>query len=167
MELLSVTDQLTDVYNRRAFEVYFKLEQERAIRYENDLSLILLDIDYFKNINDKYGHQTGDKILKQIVKVLKKQKRKNDYLCRWGGDEFVFLLPETSLIKAQVIAERFRSSIEMLQPVGQTKITVSMGLAKYNQGDTLKTLLKRADVALYRAKDSGRNCFKVFSSPVK
>ena len=157
LKLLSKTDQLTGAYNRRAFDEFFTKELNTAKRYGEPFSLILLDIDHFKKHNDSFGHNIGDNILKEVVQVINLQMRQVDFLFRWGGDEFVILLPKTDLEHAQVIAERIRSSIETWDFSVPTKITVSLGLSLFKMGDDENTLTNRADVALYRSKNDGRN----------
>lgn len=157
LKLLSITDQLTGAYNRRAFEDFFARERSRAERYSEPLSFVIFDIDHFKEINDTFGHDAGDQILQEVVNISKKQIRQIDFLCRWGGEEFVLLLPETGIEGAQIFAEHFRSIIEKWKFPIPSKITISLGLSQFHTSDSAETLIKRADIALYEAKQSGRN----------
>lgn len=157
LKLLSTTDQLTGAYNRRAFEDFFTRERSRAKRYNIPLSLIIFDIDHFKKVNDTFGHDAGDHVLQEVVDMSKKQIRQIDFLCRWGGEEFVLLLPETGIESAQIVAERLRSTVEKLEFSIPSNITISFGLSQFHTSDSPETLIKRADIALYEAKQDGRN----------
>jgi diguanylate cyclase (GGDEF)-like protein len=157
LELLSTTDQLTGVYNRRAFDEFFTRERDRAVRYNKPLSLILFDIDYFKKVNDTFGHEAGDHVLQEVVNISKEQIRKVDSLFRWGGEEFILLLPETEVDGAIIVAERLRSAVEKWEFPTTSSITISLGVSQFHKDDSDKTLIKRADVALYEAKQGGRN----------
>ncbi len=162
-ENLSFKDPLTKLFNRRYFET--KLEQEfaRCERYNRELSLSMIDIDFFKKINDTYGHQVGDEILKQLAQIILKSIRKSDIAGRYGGEEFIVLMPETSPKKAYIALERLRKIVEghafaIDVPPGYLHITISIGLAGYVQSMTKKEeLIELADKALYTAKNSGRN----------
>lgn len=163
IELLANTDQLTGVNNRRAFDLLSAQEIERAIRYRQPLSLLALDIDFFKSINDNYGHEGGDEVLKEFARLCNALLRQSDSLCRIGGEEFAILLPMSSLSAARQIAERIRSNVEQhtfpLSHLNQTiNITVSIGISYLIDTDAeIKALLARADSALYQAKGHGRN----------
>lgn len=157
LEALSKTDQLTGAYNRRAFEDFFTKELNAAVRYDGCFSLILIDIDYFKRHNDTFGHNVGDIVLKEVVNVMNKQTRQVDFLFRWGGDEFVILLPRIGLEDTLVIAERIRSTIENWDFSAPASITVSLGVSSFQLGDDANSMINRADVALYRSKHDGRN----------
>jgi diguanylate cyclase (GGDEF)-like protein len=163
---LAKIDPLTEVYNRAAMEQMYKNELRRASRYKSPISLLMLDLDFFKVINDTYGHQVGDKTLKFFVKAIREQLRTTDILSRYGGEEFALLLPDSDSLGAEVAAERVRRSLEKTEIVagGYTfYITVSIGVADYLFGeDNLEKLVNRADTALYRAKQSGRNRVVVF-----
>jgi diguanylate cyclase (GGDEF)-like protein len=161
LERLAATDALTGILNRRKFFQEAEKEFTRFRRYDGELALVLLDVDEFKNINDRFGHPAGDAVLKSLGGALDKQKRNSDVFGRIGGDEFALLLPETGLARACQLGERFRTLCEGLRPsVGPDtiRITVSLGAT-----ETLKTdvsfddLLHRADAALYQAKAKGRN----------
>lgn len=159
----ALTDPLTGAANRLAFDQRMVQEFSRWQRHKPSLSLVLLDVDLFKNINDTYGHKAGDRALKVIVQSLQKHTRENDFLARVGGEEFVIILPDTNLEGAVRVAEKLRLGIASSafvfkeQPV---PITVSGGIAEFTKGDTIDGVYMRADEALYRAKRGGRNQFK-------
>lgn len=156
------TDGLTGVYNRNKLEEIFEYETNRIKRHPQALSLAILDIDHFKDINDKYGHLTGDEILIMLAQNLKANIRQSDTFVRWGGEEFVILFSNTDLEEARISSEKFKNIIEKLEHEKKIKITASFGVTLYKEADTLTTLLERADKALYTAKNSGRNCVKSF-----
>ena len=140
----------------------------RAKRNEKPLSIALLDIDHFKAVNDTHGHEVGDSVLKSVVSVIKENIRVEDEVGRYGGEEFIFLLPETSVTTSQAVLERIRDAIEKREfttESGSTiKTTVSIGISEVNKEDesSLDPAIHRADVSLYRAKDAGRNQIKIF-----
>lgn len=153
----SLTDPLTGVGNRRMINQ--SIEAEIGRYYRNDLSsfsLLFLDIDFFKQINDTRGHPFGDEVLKSLCHTVKKRLRVSDTLARWGGEEFVILLPTADLDAATILAERIRHDVEH-SPVQTQKITISIGIAEYQRGESLEMLLQRVDHALYQAKQTGRN----------
>lgn len=161
-------DDLTGLANRRFLMQQARLELARAIRYQYPLSLLMLDIDHFKNVNDEYGHLSGDMVLKQLGKELKLFLREHDLVGRIGGEEFVMLLPETSLEEANVIAERLRLSVEKLTFLvlhEQTiKLTVSIGVACATEAEQhLDKIWQTVDERLYEAKTTGRN--RVVTAP--
>ena len=135
-------------------------EIERAKRNGNKFSLIMLDIDRFKSINDRFGHNAGDLVLKSIAELIKNRIRKIDTLARWGGEEFVLLLPNTPVYKAAVLAEELRESISKMDVLGVDRVTASFGVAGYCPGDTVDTLVNKADNMMYEAKAAGRNCVR-------
>ncbi|MFH1783657.1 MAG: diguanylate cyclase [bacterium] len=164
---LAITDALTELFNQRYFQVRLAEEINRARRYVRPLSLIMLDIDYFKNYNDVNGHLKGNILLRGIAQILKNSARGVDILSRYGGEEFVVILPETDLADAQAVAEKIRKAVEDTvfegeekQPLG--KITISGGVAVYRQNITEDQFIGRADEALYRAKELGRNKICVY-----
>lgn len=162
---LATHDPLTYVYNRRHFFKLANREVERAKRYHQPLSVILFDIDHFKRINDTYGHPTGDRVLQKIAQRCRAILRELDIIGRYGGDEFIILMPSTELTNAAIAAERVRQGV--LQEnidAGNGPLTISLGVAAYNENcNSIDTLLAHADKALYSAKSSGRNRVKKFS----
>lgn len=154
---LATTDELTGLYNRRMFKELCNKEIGRAKRHHNVFSLAILDIDYFKNINDTHGHDIGDFVLKTMSQLCMEKIRQDDSLARWGGEEFVLLLPNTDLKEAVELCERLRQTIAEYNFSQLPQITVSFGLTEFVPEDNIESLLKRADQALYAAKKSGRN----------
>ena len=154
-------DVLTGVYNRRMFEEMFSKEMSRAKRYSHPLSVILLDIDKFKLFNDKYGHKRGDEILCGISDILRRNLRVSDTLARWGGEEFIILLPNISISQAREKAEHIRNDIEKTSFSGALQLTCSFGITSYIDGESSDAIFIRADKALYTAKDLGRNRVQV------
>lgn len=155
------TDALTKIPNRMAFDERITHEYRRWQRYNNKLTLCLIDIDKFKNVNDTYGHKAGDIVLQTVAGKCNSKVRGSDFFCRYGGEEFALILPETDLSAAITVAESLRESIEgcSFQYGDKTvQITISCGLAEFKGKDNLDTIFKRADKALYKAKNSGRNC---------
>jgi diguanylate cyclase (GGDEF)-like protein len=162
------TDPLTGVSNRRRFLELFALEFERVQRYGGELSCVMLDLDHFKAINDRYGHAVGDRVLAAAADAFRIGLRTADVIARWGGEEFALLLPQTNLSGAQAVAERCRCALEQaVIPVegGKIRVTVSIGVASLRGGgvDSPDALMRSADAALYQAKHSGRN--RVVSVP--
>lgn len=157
LEILSITDPLTLLYNRRKFNEILSYEILKNRRYGSGLSLIMCDIDNFKLINDKFGHETGDKVLQQFAQTIKISIRNSDLFARWGGEEFVFLIPDADPEMARSIAEKTRELINETEFKVVDKITISLGVATLNSDDNKETLLDRADQALYKAKEKGRN----------
>jgi len=154
---LSTIDELTGVYNRRAFNDKLHANIGRAKRYNEPLSILIIDIDYFKVINDSHGHDVGDLVIKDLACVANESIRQEDMLARWGGEEFVILLPQTGKDSALLFAERLRKKISEHDFPQVKQITVSIGLAEFQADDTPDSFVKHADVALYQAKDGGRN----------
>ena len=157
----SITDPLTNIYNRRFFMQMLEQEIERVKRNKKPFSLIMFDLDHFKNVNDRFGHAAGDTVLRSVANTVKKRIRKTDYFARWGGEEFIILLPETSLNNAAELAEELRKKISETALDGIGKVTASFGVTEYRNTDTMDTVLLRVDGALYEAKGSGRNCVKI------
>ncbi|ADD01916.1 response regulator receiver modulated diguanylate cyclase with PAS/PAC sensor [Thermoanaerobacter italicus Ab9] len=156
----SITDPLTNIYNRRFFMQMLEQEIERVKRNKKPFSLIMFDLDHFKNVNDRFGHAVGDMVLKSVADTVKGRIRKTDYFARWGGEEFIILLPETSLNNAVDLAEGLRKKISETELDGIGKVTASFGVTEYRDTDTIDTILLRADNMLYEAKRAGRNCVK-------
>jgi diguanylate cyclase len=158
---MNMKDGLTGIYNRRFLEKRLIEEFERHVRYARKLSIIMFDIDFFKKVNDTYGHQCGDFILKSVSAKIAAIIRKSDSLARYGGEEFCCLLPETDINSATKLAERFRIAVEGLDNIFQgtsIRITISLGVAGMGvEHGSAEMLLKKADEALYAAKRSGRN----------
>ncbi len=157
---LNTKDPLTGIYNRRYLESRLQSECERHLRYKREMSLVMFDIDFFKAVNDNYGHQCGDSVLKAIATEISHLARSSDCLARYGGEEFCCILPETSALDALSFAERFRTHIATLHVVCSEvniQVTISLGVTTIRCGDVPDHLLKRADDALYAAKNAGRN----------
>jgi len=171
LENLSNHDALTNLYNRRMLEKILNKDIQRAKRYKNPLSLFMLDIDNFKTINDTKGHLVGDFVLQKLSKVMMDTMRDTDYIVRWGGEEFIIVLPQTPLDKAKAFAERLREKIAetLISPKDgeQFGITASIGISHFTDKiNSLDKLVSSADSAMYLAKASGRNCVKsVLDSP--
>lgn len=157
LDKLASTDHLTATWNRRHFEQTARDEIIRSRRYRQPLSLLFFDIDYFKRVNDQYGHQIGDCVLRHLAHLIQGSIRHSDTLARWGGEEFTLLTPSTCLGEARVLAEKLRALIanSPFAMVGQ--ITISLGVAEYQAHEELEDWLGRADQALLRAKENGRN----------
>jgi len=161
LQRVATVDSLTGLYNRRKFEATLDYEVARNKRYPVGLSLILVDIDYFKNVNDTYGHDVGDKVLQDFAGLLKKSIRKTDIAGRWGGEEFMIILPESSASTACAVAEKIRKNIESAAFDTIGKMTASMGVCLMGGSDEADSLIKRADIALYEAKRNGRNMVQI------
>jgi len=157
LEKLTITDTLTQIPNRLYLDNNYKTELERAKRYNSIFSVIIMDIDLFKDVNDTYGHQVGDIILIKIAKILQNNIRKTDILGRWGGEEFVIISPEVDAIQSEMFAKKIKEIIEYYDFPIVRSITCSFGISQYIPGDREEDTFKRADKALYMAKKSGRN----------
>jgi len=170
---LSVKDELTQVYNRRHFQHMLQMEWKRAVRFFRDLSIIMIDVDHFKAYNDTFGHLEGDTVLKQIGQILQRNLREVDTVARFGGEEFVLLLPDTDKHGAIAVAEKIRHLVEqnrfMTQDHKSTRpITISAGIATYpDDVSEMDDLIDHADIALYRAKEGGRNQVICYALPTK
>jgi len=166
---LSITDDLTGLYNQAQFFTLLELELKRAERYGNNLSIIIFDVDNFKNYNDNNGHLKGSDTLRKVGSIMKRVFRNGDILARYGGDEFIIILPSTDAVGAYLAAERIRESVEKekfdgeeKQPLG--KITITLGISTFPQhGKTSKEIIDNADKALYIAKELGRNKTVIYS----
>ncbi len=150
-------DTLTGVFNRRWFQNVLDHEIRQSERYQREFALILFDIDHFKLVNDQHGHHAGDRVLCQLVELITQRIRSSDVLARWGGEEFIVLLPETSRDNARRIAEMLRCAVEQENFKIIRGLTISLGIAYYETGDKAEPIIKRADTALYAAKHQGRN----------
>lgn len=160
LENISVTDKLTNIYNRRKIDETLACELERAKRNNSCFSLILIDIDKFKDVNDTYGHKVGDFVLQEIAKILQANVRKVDLVGRWGGEEFLILDVEKHPERVVGFAEKIRKAIEKHDFEGVGQVTCSFGITHYIEDDTDASIIIRSDKALYNAKKSGRNCVK-------
>ena len=159
----AMTDELTGLYNRHKGNDVLAKEIERGNRYGGDFSVIFLDIDHFKKINDTYGHDIGDSILQELSNLVQLHTRKTDAIIRWGGEEFIILAPNINQEQALLFAQKLRKTIELYTFEVVDHITVSMGVSSFKKGDTKESLIKRSDEALYDAKAGGRNCVAVSS----
>jgi len=157
LEQISQHDHLTGLANRYALYQRFSLETDAANQSQQVFSLLLLDVDYFKNINDEYGHDVGDDVIREFALLLKSMVRENDLVGRWGGEEFLILCSQTSLSGALRLAEQMRLQIQQYAFNVDQPITASFGVSEYKHGEAIDDTIKRADEALYRAKDNGRN----------
>ncbi|MDT8371629.1 MAG: diguanylate cyclase [Gammaproteobacteria bacterium] len=156
----ALKDALTGIWNRQALDEVMEKEYARWLRYQSPLSIIIWDIDYFKKVNDNYGHAAGDKVLKTIAQIFKKATRDADFIARFGGEEFMGIFPETRLEEALSLANKIREKVANSKFHYDNKpvpITASAGLAMFRPNDSIDDVFKRADQALYRAKESGRN----------
>lgn len=157
---LATIDSLTELPNRRGFDILAEQAMQEAQRDSSPLCAVMLDLDHFKQVNDRHGHLTGDDVLRRFADRLRAKLRHSDILCRWGGEEFILLLKNTDLHTAHALAEKPRQHCaDQRYPVGgeTLQVTVSLGLSQYQAGESLHTLLGRTDRALYRAKQAGRN----------
>ncbi len=173
LQKLATTDGLTKLYNSRSFYSQLELEVDRYNRYRHPLSLLLLDIDNFKEFNDTFGHLEGDKALVRFSQIIKSCLRTNDSAYRYGGEEFTVILPETNGDEAKTVAQRIRSSLESEKfsptPDKNAKITISIGVTQYFPKEELSAFIRRADRAMYLSKKNGRNRVSVLLAepPVK
>lgn len=161
VERLSNRDKLTAVYNRAKLDVLLEKELSYVNRYHTELSIIMMDIDYFKLINDDYGHLEGDKVLVAIAQILKDLTRQTDYIGRWGGEEFLIICPNSNINQGEIVAKKLKENIENFNFNIERRITASFGITSYKKGDKSEDLLLRADQALYKAKENGRNRIEI------
>lgn len=157
LEVLSVTDPLTAVCNRMKLDKTISQELDRTTRYGSTFSLIMLDLDNFKKVNDTHGHLVGDRVLISIANKIQQAIRVTDTLGRWGGEEFMIILPEQDYAQTLNIAEKLRKCIEATEHNNIGNITASFGVTQYQGGDSIEEMTKRADDALYNAKNNGKN----------
>jgi diguanylate cyclase (GGDEF)-like protein len=164
----AITDSLTGVYNTRFFHELLSRETARADRYTTPLSLLMIDVDSFKLVNDTYGHVVGNKVLTQIAKTIERTVRNTDFVFRCGGDEFGVVLPATNLDGAMHAAEKILQKVEasdILTTLGYSgPVTVSIGLSEYHRGSHFESLVAEADQALYASKRSSKNCARAFKA---
>lgn len=153
-------DSLTGLYNRYKFTELYNSSYTSMIQRHNDMSLILLDIDFFKKVNDNFGHNIGDQVLIKVAHSLLKTLRNIDIVCRWGGEEFIVLLPTAALEIATDLAEKLRQNISEVEIELVGHVNASFGVSQVREGETMEAVIDRADKALYLAKKSGRNCVK-------
>ncbi|HVO31664.1 MAG TPA: GGDEF domain-containing protein, partial [bacterium] len=173
MRELSATDELTRVANRRAFQERLEHELRRADRFHRNVSVLMVDIDYFKKFNDTHGHLDGDSVLSRASAIFKENVREVDLVARYGGEEFVVILPDADKAEAGAVAEKLRNRIAKTrfpkaesQPGG--KLTISVGVASYpSDASDGESLLNSADFALYRAKETGRNRVVIFDEALR
>jgi diguanylate cyclase (GGDEF)-like protein len=157
IEKMAITDGLTGLFNRMHLLSRFEQEFKRAKRLKNNLGCIMLDIDQFKSINDKYGHLTGDEVLREISLRLRNSIRIYDVLGRYGGEEFLIVLPDTDFENAKSLAERIRNNIKE-NLIATIQVTISLGITSISEKDkTINDMINRADEALYKSKNSGRD----------
>ena len=159
---LATTDGLTELYNHRYFQEQIRMQVEQSKRYNNNFSLIIIDIDFFKKFNDTFGHQSGDAVLRQVAQTLKKNVRATDIVCRYGGEEMSIILPNTgkdeAFSTAQKICERVASKKFKLAGDKETNVTISLGVSTFPyDGDSASSIIEAADKRLYNAKNNGRN----------
>lgn len=157
LKKLAMTDSLTGIHNRYSINKELDIEIERSKRYGSTFACVMLDIDHFKSINDTHGHDIGDDVLREFAMLISKDIRQSDRFGRWGGEEFILLLPELNKTKAVIFTQKLRKTIANYSFKYISQVTVSCGVTIFNQDDTKKSLLKRADTALYQAKNEGRN----------
>ena len=163
LEKLFVTDKLTGLYNRHKLDDTLISELIRFKRYQTPLSIIIMDIDFFKLVNDTYGHQVGDEVLKDVANLSKNAIRSSDILGRWGGEEFFIICPETDLEGTYILAEKLRSILESHEFVNVGNKTASFGVTTATIDVSVNDLIAQADDALYKAKSKGRNRVEMFS----
>jgi diguanylate cyclase (GGDEF)-like protein len=166
----SERDPLTDLYNRRHLEISLQRELARAMRHGFPVSLVMLDVDHFKAFNDTNGHDAGDEVLRNVAHVLKRHTRAEDVACRYGGEEFLIVLPACPVDDAYAKAEAIREAIAQLHVFSRgtalPRITASLGIACYPEdAERMEDLIAGADAALYRAKSTGRNCIAASNAP--
>jgi diguanylate cyclase (GGDEF)-like protein len=154
---MAVTDSLTETFNRRKFDEVAFWEQQQVRQGKLPFSVIIFDIDRFKQVNDRFGHSVGDQVLKLLCDVVRRLVRQGDFLIRWGGEEFLIVLPATQLDEAGPLAERIRLEVQREDFPSVGCLTVSLGVAQLRVEETIDNLIKRVDDALYQAKQQGRD----------
>jgi len=154
------TDPLTKAFNRRYFLEVLENEVQRSKRYGTPFALVMGDVDRFKRVNDDFGHQAGDRVLQGVVAAIQERIRSSDIFARWGGEEFVLLLANTTIESAVPLVENIRANIRALNIGEVGTVTISFGVTVFRESDTIDTLLSRADKLLYDAKAAGRDCVR-------
>ena len=163
LEHLANTDRLTGLYNRERLEEILRQEQYRADRYKSSFAIVKLDLDDFQKINDEYGHDRGDKVLAAVAELIRGFCREVDSVCRWSGEEFLIVLPESNLDGAYLMADNLRSRIESHHFTGIDGLTASFGVDMYQEGENINDLFRRVDQALRIAKETGKNCVEMMN----
>ncbi len=161
LEHLAKTDRLTGLYNRERLEEVLKQEQYRADRYQSSFAIVKLNLDNFQSVNDQYGHDAGDKVLIEAADVIKDFCREADSVCRWSGDEFMIVLPESNLDGAYLMADNLRARIESHHFSDIDALTASFGVDMYREKENINDLFRRVDQALRTAKETGKNCVEM------
>ena len=164
LENAAIYDPLTNCYNKKEVEVLLDKFLKESLRYNKPLSIMMLDIDFFKKVNDTYGHLAGDYVLKEVANIIKSTIRSSDVCGRFGGEEFIVILPDTKLNGAMKLAERIRNNIQNHKFIFQNQeipVTISIGITSASKNDSLFSLIERADNALYEAKENGRDQVRV------
>ena len=162
---MAISDGLTGLFNRAYFDATIEQETARSLRSKKPLSLLFIDLDFFKKINDTHGHQAGDKVLEKVALVLQEQSRNSDTVCRYGGEEFAIILPETPRSHAQMVAERIRRKVSAIDCGFPVTASIGINCAERPEGLVPQALIAGADEALYAAKRNGRNCCEVAGKP--
>ncbi len=164
---LATLDSLTRIYQRRYFEAMAEIEWKRVVRHKHPLCILMIDLDYFKNVNDTFGHDSGDQVLRKIAQILKVACRDEDIVARYGGEEFIILLPETDAEGAHPVAQRIHDQLRQAKIIDGHPVTVSIGAAcyPYCAAGGVHEVIKCADQALYLAKNSGRNKTAFYTIP--
>jgi diguanylate cyclase (GGDEF)-like protein len=159
LEDMATTDSLTGVYNRQSFEILVEQIIKESKRMKSKVSAMMIDIDYFKIINDTYGHACGDRVLKELVNIIQKNLRESDVICRWGGEEFLVVLNNCNIDDAFEVSEKVRLAVENELFCGEKQITatISIGITEYHDKLIIDEMINNADIALYNAKHAGRN----------
>lgn len=157
----AITDKLTGLYNRAKFDEALSNELSRSQRFDHPFGLMMIDVDYFKSVNDSFGHDVGDHFLVEMANLIKKNTRSTDILVRWGGEEFALICLETDFSGVSTLAENIRAKVAAYNFNKIGRKSISIGVTMHKKGDTNVTIMARADQALYNAKDHGRNCIKI------
>lgn len=163
LEYLSFHDNLTNLHNRHFFMSTLKHHFSNLSRQKGISAILMIDLDFFKKINDQYGHAVGDKVLKEFSEILLSNLRAGDVAARWGGEEFIVLLPTADRVRTLTIAKRLIKDVEQFSFNRDIKLTISVGVSQYNLNDDIESWVERADKGLYQAKNQGRNCVKEFA----